>query len=495
MVQTNHFKTELAAMMPWNEGAPKINGPRVFGAGIDSPFFFPVPVTGERPLAFSTEDLPKGLTMDAASGIISGVVAKEIDATVNINVSNSVGRDEQTLKIIAGSRLALTPPLGWSSWNAWGSAIDEQKIRDCADTMVSSGLAAHGFSYVNIDDGWQGERGSALNAIQPNEKFKDMKALCDYVHALGLRIGIYSTPWVKSFLRLTGGSSGKCIHCDPSRMPEKDHGHYFGEHSHHREDATQWAEWGIDYLKYDWSPWQLPVIEAMHDALRDSGRDMIYSLSNGGPFEDAADWARLANCWRTTGDITDTWDSISRIGFSQDRWTPYAGPGHWTDPDMLVVDKVLGWREGYGSGLTENEQITHITLWAILAAPLLLGCDLSQMEQFTLNLMCNDEMLAVNQDIMGKQGHCVRETRRTDQNGQTTVHENVYVRPLHDGRFAVGLFNRTERPATVRVDWEELGIHGSQQVRDIWANRDIGVFDSEFSMGVPSHGAQFILLK
>jgi len=490
------FRTTLAPVKPWDKGAPRINGPRVFGARPGSVFFFPVPATGARPMTFSAKGLPKGLAIDPDSGIITGSVAAKTTRTATVTAVNRLGRDERTLRIVIGDKIALTPPLGWNSWNVWAAKIDDQKVRDCADAMVASGLAAHGYSYVNIDDGWQGERGGPLDALQPNEKFPDMKALCGYVHSRGLRIGIYTTPWVKSYARYNGGSSGECVRFEPGTgRPEtdKDHGWYFGAHPGHNEDAKQWAEWGMDYLKYDWNPWRVPDVAAMADALRACGRDIVYSLSNSGQLAGAADWARLANCWRTTGDIIDTWDSVSSIGFTQDRWTPYGGPGHWNDPDMLVVGK-LGWGEARKNRLTKDEQITHITLWALLAAPFLLGCDLTQLDDFTRRLMCNDEMLDVLQDPLGRQGHCVRETRETDRRGRVTARYSVCERELEDGGIAVGLFNRDDAPRVVGVTWADLGLRGTRRVRDVWANADLGRFSNKFSMGVPPHGAQLVVI-
>lgn len=496
MAQRMKFKTELAPLKAWDEGAPRVNGPQVFGARPGSPFHFPVAATGARPLTFRAIGLPAGLALDPDTGIIAGCVTKKARARAWIAATNRLGTAERELRIVVGDKIALTPPLGWNSWNVWAARLDDRKVRDSADAMVSTGLAAHGFSYVNIDDGWQGERGGPLNALQPNEKFPDMKALCDYVHGRGLRIGIYSTPWVKSYTRFNGGSTGACIWFEeaPNRTDkDKEAGWYFGEHPHQTEDARQFAEWGTDYLKYDWCLWRPADVEAMATALRVSGRDIVYSLSNSAPFSGAADWARLANCWRTTGDIADTWDSVSGIGFSQDRWTPFAGPGHWNDPDMLVVGK-LGWGEARENRLTHDEQITHITLWSLLAAPLLLGCDLTQLDDFTLRLTCNDEVLAVNQDPLGRQGHCLRTIRTTDGRGRVTRDEAVYERPLDGGRVAVGLFNRGETPGDIAVTWRELGLRGTYRVRDAWANQDLARSAKGFSMGVPPHGAQLLVV-
>ncbi len=487
------FTTTLAPVKRWDKGAPKISSPRIFGARPGSPFFFPVPTTGRRPLAFSAKGLPRGLAIDPNSGIITGSVPKKMTRRATVIVRNRYGTDERGLHIVIGDRIALTPPLGWNSWNVWACGIDDEKVRSCADVMVSSGLAAHGFSYVNIDDGWQGKRSRSTKALQPKKKFPDMKALCDYVHSLGLRFGVYSTPWVKSYGACGGGSTGKCARISQTGG-SKERGWYFGDTPRQREDAKQWAEWDVDYLKYDWGPWEVRDVKAMADALKSSGRDIVYSLSNSAPFDKAGAWARLANCWRTTGDINDTWTSVSSIGFSQDKWTPYGGPGHWNDPDMLVVGQ-LGWGKPRKNRLTKDEQITHITLWALLAAPMLLGCDLTQLDDFTLRLMCNDEMLAVDQDPLGRQAHCVRQTRETDRQGQTTAHHAVYERRLSDGDLAVGLFNLGRSPAVIETTWAELRVQGSRKVRDIWANKDLGRFSRKFSIGVPAHGAQFVRIS
>src|SRR5581483_5266440 len=196
-----------------------------------------------------------------------------------------------------------------------------------------------------------------------------------------------------------------------------------GQYHFATNDAKQWADWGFDYLKYDWNPIEVPQVEEMDNALKDSGRDFVLSLSNSAPFAGAADWARLANAWRTTGDIRDNWRSMTNNGFSQDKWAPFAGPGHWNDPDMLVVGDV-GWGPKlHPTQLTPDEQYTHITLWCMLASPLLIGCDMTHLDDFTLSLLSNDEVLAVDQDPLGKQA------------AQTVVdgRRQIWVKELADG--------------------------------------------------------------
>jgi len=487
------FLTRLAPVRPWDRGKPRINGPGTYGVGVGSACLVPIPAVGERPMQFAAEGLPDGLSIDPATGVISGRASGPGEATVALTAANARGRASRQVRIVAGEAIALTPPLGWNHWNCWGAKIDAGKVRVAAEAMVSSGLAAHGYSYVNIDDGWQGQRGGAFGGIQGNEKFPDMGGLCDYVHSLGLRVGIYSTPWTKSYARYPGGSVGEWP-ADQYASDKVRNGWFFGGRGCEMEDARQWAAWGIDYLKHDWNPIDVPHVEAMRAALRSSGRDIVYSLSNSAPFKDAAEWARRANCWRTTGDIADTWESVSGIGFSQDRWTPHAGPGHWNDPDMLVVGR-MGWGEVRDNRLTRDEQITHITLWALLAAPMLIGCDMTRLDDFTLRLLCNDEVLAVNQDPLGRQGRTLREHRTAGPDGATLRHEAVLVRPLHDGSLAVGLFNRGPEGAEVQVSWAELALRGTRTVRDVWASRPLGSFRRKFSMPVPPHGAQLVRMS
>ena len=243
-----------------------------------------------------------------------------------------------------------------------------------------------------------GQRGGKYNAVMPNEKFPDMKALVDYVHSKGLKIGIYSSPWVQTFAGYVGGSAdtpdGKVI--NSSRR--------VGKYSFTKNDVKQWAEWGFDYLKYDWVTNDIENTTEMARQLKKSGRDIVFTISNAAPFELAEDWADLTNAWRTTGDIYDSWCSMATIGFLQNKWQPYAAPGSWNDPDMLIVGKV-GWGDSIRTTrLSPDEQYVHMSLWSILSAPLLVGCDLSLMDDFTLSLLTNREVLEINQDIAGIQG-------------------------------------------------------------------------------------------
>ena len=354
--------------------------------------------------------------------------------------------------------LARTPPMGWNSWNKFAGRVTGDDVRSMADAMASNGMKAAGYRYVNIDDTWEGERDAQGN-IQSNHKFPDMKALADYVHSKGLKLGIYSSP-----------GPNTCAG-------------YEGTYAHEEQDARTWAAWGIDYLKYDWcgarnlysDAEMRAVYQKMGDALRATGRPIVYSLCQYGR-ADVWKWGPDVggNLWRTTGDIRDAWDSMTRIGFGQNDLASYARPGHWNDPDMLEI--------GNG-GMNEAEYRTHMSLWSILAAPLLAGNDLRAMAPGILEILTNREVIAIDQDKDGKQG------RRISQNGDL----QVWARPLAGGAIAVGLFNRSATEAMIAVKWAELGLTGPLHARDLWQHQDVTVDGPEYAASVEPHGV--VLLR
>ncbi|HVU25723.1 MAG TPA: glycoside hydrolase family 27 protein [Opitutus sp.] len=359
--------------------------------------------------------------------------------------------------------LAPTPPMGWNSWNHFAERVDDRVVRETADAMVMSGMAAAGYTYVVIDDTWEGERDAAGN-LQSNAKFPDMKALADYVHAKGLKLGIYSSPGP----RTCGG--------------------YIGSYGHEEQDAKTFAAWGVDYLKYDWCSaarlygYSKENLRAgylpMGRALEECGRPIVYSLCEYGAGE-VWEWGPqvAGNLWRTTGDIQDNWKSMAEIGFDQGAHAPYAGPGHWNDPDMLEV--------GNG-GMTPVEYRTHFSLWCLLAAPLMAGNDLRTMDTATVEILTNREVIAVDQDALGRQG-----TRIAARDGI-----EVWAKPLEDGGLAVGIFNRNEADASGGVTWHELGLAAAPKaVRDLWARADVKAGDDGYAATVPAHGVAMLRLK
>ena len=354
--------------------------------------------------------------------------------------------------------LAPTPPMGWNSWNHFAEKVDARAVRVQADAMVSSGMKDAGYVYINIDDTWEGKR-DEKGFIHPNGKFRDMKALADYVHSKGLKIGIYSSPAAKT-----------CAG-------------YEGSLGHEEQDAQIYAEWGIDYLKYDWCQSSGSVEEMkaaytkMHDALRKTGRPIVLSLCQYG-WGKVWEWGASVggNLWRTTGDIEDNYESMSKIGFSQTGLEKYAGPGHWNDPDMLEV--------GNG-GMTEDEYRTHFTLWSILSAPLIAGNDLSKMTPFSQEMLTNREVIAVDQDPLGTQGHPVVQEGPFE----------VWMKPMQDGSTVVGLFNRSNEQDRMTVQFAHINLSRRAAIRDLWLHKDLGTFEDSFSVYVPKHGVVLVQMK
>jgi len=467
--------------------SPRLTGPRVFGVRPGSPILHSVTATGERPLTFSAEGLPPGVTLDADTGRLRGRVERAGEYRINVHAKNALGSDTRVLRLKVGDRICLTPPLGWNSWNCFAGDVDAKKVRSAIDAMVDSGLANHGWGTINIDDFWQAcpdSKDETLHGvgrdeggrIVPNPRFPDMKALADYAHERGLRIGLYSSPGPRT--------CGGCL----------------GSFGHESRDAQTYAEWGFDYLKYDLCSYmqkiedqssleeQMAPYERMGKALRAQPRDIVYSLCQYGLVK-VSSWGTKVdgNCWRTTGDIVDTWESMAGIGFGQSGLERYAEPGRWNDPDMLVVGRV-GWGPQLrATRLTPNEQYTHISLWSLLAAPMLLGCDLTRLDDFTLNLLTNDEVLAINQDPLGRQAARIA----SDDEAET----QVWARPLEDGSPAVGLFNVGEMETRVSVNWVDLKISGERVVRDVWRQKNLGSFNDSFEATVPRHGCVLVTLR
>ena len=383
--------------------------------------------------------------------------------------------------------------MGWNSWNIYAAKISQSLVEANAKAMASSGLIDHGWSYMNIDDCWQGTRGGAFHALLPDlAVFPNMQALCDEVHSLGLKIGIYSTPWVESYGHHIGGSAMNAegsFERTKENVPrnKKQLPYAIGTYSFLGNDVRQFTAWGFDYLKYDWNPIEVPETKAMYEALRNSGRDVVLSLSNSAPFAGVADWTVWSNAWRTGGDIRDNWNSLKSRIFTQDKWAPYGGPGHWNDPDMMIVGYV-GWGKGARpTMLTPDEQYTHVSAWCLMSVPLLLGCDMTQLDAFTTSLLTNDEVLALNQDPLGHQATVI------SRQGEA----GVMAKDLEDATKAAGLFYLGDSLATQKVTlrWSDLGIKGRYTVRDIWRQKDLGTFEGEFSADVRRHGVVLITLR
>ncbi|GAA0532533.1 alpha-galactosidase [Rhizomicrobium palustre] len=359
-------------------------------------------------------------------------------------------------RVVPQQNLAATPPMGWSSWNKFATDIDDRSIREIADALVSSGLRDAGYIYVNIDDGWQGTRAKD-GSLQPNAKFPDMKALADYVHAKGLKLGIYTSPGPKS-----------CAGFE-------------GSYGHIQQDAKSFAQWGIDYLKYDLCSGEAfyntadtvyGTYQEMGEALAAAGRPIVYSLCEYGRF-DVGSWGRAVggHLWRTTGDIEDSYAAMAKIGFDKNGIPNHTGPNGWNDPDMLEV--------GNG-GMSADEYKTHFSLWALMAAPLILGNDVRKMSPQTLEILSNREVIAIDQDKAGTQGLPVKKSGSRE----------IWTKKLADGSVAVGLFNRSATPQEIALNWQEIGLPVPAKLRDLWAHQDV---TASAQYDVPAHGV--ILLR
>jgi alpha-galactosidase len=481
-----------ATLTPPSPATPQIHCARVFGVHPGAPFLFTVAATGERPMTFSADKLPAGLNLDSSTGRITGTSPKAGSYPVVLHAKNPLGETKSDLLIKSGKTLALTPPLGWNSWNCFADAVSDQKVRAAVDAMVSSGLINHGWTYINIDDFWQvnptskdpslqGAERDANGNILPNSRFPDMKALVDYIHSRGLKAGIYSSPGPYT--------CGRCT----------------GSYRHEAQDARQYAAWGFDYLKYDWCTYseiykkesggktldglQKPYREMAAD-LKATGRDIVFSFCQYGMGKVWLWGAETGgNSWRTCDDIRDTWDSMIGNAEKSAPLAKFAGPGHWNDPDMLVVGKV-GWGPTiHDTHLTPDEQYTHISLWCLQAAPLLIGCDLTQLDPFTLGLLTNDEVLAIDQDPLGKAAHLV-----PDNPKEKDSPIQLWVKPLRDG-VAVGLINLGDGTAQCTVTSDEVGTTSKTTIYDVWQHKELGVFQREFeSPPIPAHGVLLLHL-
>ncbi len=460
-------------LTPPDSPRPAIHGASVVGARPGRPLLYQIAATGRAPLRYAAAPLPQGLRLDAKTGVISGSVAARGTYKVQLQARNALGRAERTISIVVGDTLALTPPMGWNSWTAHGTGVSDALIRKAAQALIDSGLTAHGWNYVNIDDGWEADKRNADGTISGNEKFPDMRALGDFLHARGLKFGIYSSP-----------GPFTC-------------GRFLGTLGHEQQDANSYARWGVDYLKYDlcsysdtMSPQQTLAehqkpYQVMGDILRELPRDVVFSLCQYG-MKDVWNWGASVggNAWRTTWDIEDSWDSVLKIGFSQSPYAASAGPGHWNDPDTLVVGKV-GWGNTlHASRLTPDEQYSQLSLWSLLAAPLLIGNDLSSLDAFTLNLLTNDEVIAINQDPLGRAARRVFQ----DQDWQ------VWVKELAGGRLAVGVFNMGAQFRSFRLEPAMLGKTGSLRIRDAWRQKELGTFPSGLTLSAPAHGVALYLV-
>ena len=495
-------REEAVILTPPPPPAPRLNGPRVYGCRPGHPFLYRIPATGERPMQFGADALPAGLSLDAASGIITGAAPARGTYTVTLRAKNGRGAASRPFKIVSGDTLALTPPMGWNHWYAHYGRITDKLMREAADVMVASGMADVGYQYVNIDDCWMngnegakrkpdplrlGPHRDAAGNIVPNGHFPDMKGLADAIHAKGLKAGLYSSPGP-----LTCGG-------------------FEGSYGHEAQDARKYAAWGFDFLKYDWCSytrvalanpkaglWDKPTtlsVEAhqkpyrqMGDLLKAQNRDIVFNLCQYG-MRDVWEWGAAVggHSWRTADDLGGALNRIFEVALKNAEHRAWSKPGAWNDPDYLQIGRVGDARtegELKPCPLTPTEQYSFMSLWCLMASPLFYSGDMSHLDAFTLNVLCNPEVIEVDQDPLGESAAVVRLTPETF----------LMIKNLEDGGKAVGLCNRGEVPAEVVAKWSDLGVSGRQTVRDLWRQRDLGEFAGEFKASVPRHGVLLLRL-
>ena len=502
---------QLGILTPPTREEPQFNGAEVWGVRPGRPVIFRVPVSGVRPMTFTAEGVPDGVTFDAAKGILGGTApAQAGDYPIRVTAVNAKGTASRTITLKVGETICLTPPMGWNSWNIWGPSFTMQHAMDAAKAMDESGLGDHGWAYINLDDWWemnnsgndcakkrtdvQGPARDADGRIRTNGAFPDMKKMTDYIHALGFKAGIYSSPGPLT-----------CGECE-------------GSYGHEMQDATSYAEWGFDYLNYDWcsygeifqketgwNTWEwmgggrmghnpknkpVPPREAwakpyrlMQKCLRAQNRDIVYAYCQYGCGE-TEKWGREAgaNVWRTWQDMKDTWTwmRIAMEGYVKDaEYYKYTGPGFWADPDMMIVGLQRSFGTTHPTYLTRNEQYAHVSMWCLLASPLLIGTDLTRLDDFTKSLLVNDELIAINQDTLGRQARRVLKRDAVE----------VWVRPLANGDYAVGVLNLypLSRKTTLYYSW--LDLDGEWKLRDCGTNRALGRSPCCYTTEIPAHAA------
>ncbi|MCK9641014.1 MAG: putative Ig domain-containing protein [Prolixibacteraceae bacterium] len=464
---------------------PRLNGPLVYGCRPGHPFLYRIPCQGKRPISFDAKELPKGLNLNKETGIISGITPTKGEYQVVLLAKNTKGKSKRNFKIISGDKLALTPHMGWNHWYAHYDRITDKMMREAADVMITSGMADVGYQYVNIDDCWMnapknndpkrvGPLRDENGNMVPNSYFPDMKGLTTFIHDKGLKAGIYTSPGT-----LTCGG-------------------FTGAYQHEEQDARQFAAWGFDFLKYDWCSYgriagKDKSLEAYQKPYRQMGtilnsldRDVVFNLCQYG-MGDVWKWGAEigGHSWRTSGDLGFELDRIFDVALKNSEYRAYSKPGEWNDPDYIQI----GWIGNANkmgvpefSPMPPAMQYAYMSLWCLMASPLIYSGDMSKLDEFTLNVLCNPEVIDVNQDPLGECGQVIQRDKETF----------IMVKKLSDGSLAVGLFNRSKKESEISADWSELNLKGKRLVRDLWHQKDLGHYNDKFCATVPAQGVVMV---
>jgi alpha-galactosidase len=484
----------LPILTPQPPREPRINGPGVYGARPGNPFLYRIPCTGERPIQFAAKGLPAGLALDANTGIVSGTTPAKGEYRVKLTARNQAGKGQRVLKIVAGDTLALTPPMGWNPWYVHFTRIEERHLRAAADAMIASGMADVGYQYVNLDDCWMnadsvgryqrdpkrvGPARDANGNLLPNTYFPDLRGMTDYIHARGLKAGVYTSPGPKTCAGFTGA------------------------YQHEAQDARQFADWGFDFLKYDWCSYSgvakgdksLPTLQKpfrmMGDLLKQQKRDIVFNLCQYG-MGNVWEWGAEVggHSWRTAGDLGFELDRFFGVALKNAEHAKWSRPGAWNDPDYIQIgwmgfQKDTNFTLPQPTTLTADDQYSYMSLWCLMAAPLFFSGDMEKLDAFTLNVLCNPEVIAINQDALG---HSARVVKLAGGNF-------AMIKDLEDGAKGVGLFNPGDQPAKVTATWTELGLKPCRKARDLWRQQNLRLDRNGPSFDLPRHGVRLLKLK
>ncbi|MDR1723628.1 MAG: NPCBM/NEW2 domain-containing protein [Tannerella sp.] len=486
-----HEREEAYILTPPPAPEPRINGAKITGASAGKPFLFTIATTGNRPMKFAAEGLPEGLTLDTERGLITGKAVKNGKYIVPVTATNDKGTCADTLEIVIGGGLALTPHMGWNSWYFHQLRITQDIMERSAKAMYDYGMINYGYTYVNIDDGWEirvdsddpvvgGKVRNPDGTIRTNKNFPNMKKMTDYIHRLGLKAGLYSSPGVAT----CGG--------------------YAGSLGHEAQDVKSYCDWGFDFLKYDWcsygrevkSPVSLedykkPYI-LIDSILKNASRDIVLNLCQYG-MGDVWKWGKEVggHSWRTGGDLGGSTDALInemfRAGFFQESIRQYSGPDGWNDPDYLLFGKIWHWRLGHEvpSPFSPNEQYSCMTLWCMMSAPLIFSGELVTLDEFTLNVLCNAEVIDINQDKLGKPGYSIFKEDFLE----------IWKKELYDGSTALAVFNKSPLKTTVTIDWKKLGYEEGYIMRDLWRQSDLGRTGNFAQIEMPRHGCYLFKMR
>lgn len=448
--------TKIAKAMPF-EGKPIINMPSVYGTSTSKEILYRIPVIGKRPISLAVEGLKEGL--DYSDGIISGVLKNDCEFTIKIVAENELGKSEKDVLIKNyPDNPLLTPLMGFCTWMAYGMEVTQNDMERTAKTLIDSGIADYGYNYINLDSGWQEKYGGEFNAVIPNNKFKNMKEMCNYIHSLGLKVGIYSTPMLtawgcpKEFDSIPGCTIGE---------PDKFFTYYnggIGKIHMEENNVRQWDEWGFDYLKYDWAPAEPINADYMKQALLKSKREIAFCVTVMANLGYALYWRENCNSWRDNDDVNFTWANIrKRIDTVKD-WGEHVKQGHFYDLDMLAIGK-NAWNDGI-LNLTEDEELFAYTMRAFFLSPIQLSLHIDKLTDFEFDLICNEEMIKINQDSLADYPKLIYTYENLDA--------KIYKRKLENGDYAIAIFNMDSIELTDKLLFEE-----PHKILNVWTKEVI----------------------